>query len=156
AGQEKQGLQSVDPPREGLAPNQLLGQAVAAAAGLSRLAPEGATDGRADPRSPPQVPQRGGAVRPTVRLPGDRRAAARLVCPGVRGAVAGRRPGRGRRPVLPPPTHVRRTRTAVRQLGGEAGALAGSLAAGVALMVALPYWRDCLKFSGGGSLDEMR
>ena len=39
---------------------------------------------------------------------------------------------------------------------GEAGALAGSLAAGVALMVALPYWRDCLKFSGGGRLDEMR
>ncbi|MCI0642691.1 MAG: hypothetical protein L0Y72_13055 [Gemmataceae bacterium] len=39
---------------------------------------------------------------------------------------------------------------------GEAGVIAGSLAAGVAMMAALPYWRDCLKFSSGGRLDEMR
>jgi hypothetical protein len=39
---------------------------------------------------------------------------------------------------------------------GEAGVIAGSLADGVAVMVALPYWRDCLKFSAGGRLDEMR
>jgi hypothetical protein len=39
---------------------------------------------------------------------------------------------------------------------GEAGVLAGSLPAGLAVMIALPYWRDCLKFSAGGWLDEMR
>jgi len=39
---------------------------------------------------------------------------------------------------------------------GEAGVIAGSLAAGIAMMVALPYWRDCLKFSAGGRFEEMR
>jgi hypothetical protein len=39
---------------------------------------------------------------------------------------------------------------------GAAGVIAASPAAGVAMMIAVPYWRDCLKFSGGGKLDEMR
>ncbi len=39
---------------------------------------------------------------------------------------------------------------------GQAGTIAGSLAEGLAMMIALPYWRDCLKFSAGGSLPEMR
>jgi hypothetical protein len=39
---------------------------------------------------------------------------------------------------------------------GEAGVIAESLAAGVTMMAALPYWRDCLHFSGGGRLDVMR
>jgi hypothetical protein len=39
---------------------------------------------------------------------------------------------------------------------GEAGVIAGSLADGLAVMVALPYWRDCLKFSAGGRIDQMR
>src|SRR5262245_23060498 len=39
---------------------------------------------------------------------------------------------------------------------GKAGVIADSLAAGVAVMVALPYWRDCLKFAAGGRLDEVR
>jgi hypothetical protein len=39
---------------------------------------------------------------------------------------------------------------------GSAGVIASSLAEGVQMMVALPYWRDCLKFSGGGELSEMR
>ena len=32
---------------------------------------------------------------------------------------------------------------------------AASLAEGIPMMIALPYWRDCLKFSRG-NLDEMR
>lgn len=39
---------------------------------------------------------------------------------------------------------------------GEAGVIAGSLAEGLQMMIALPHWRDCLKFSGGGRLEEMR
>jgi len=39
---------------------------------------------------------------------------------------------------------------------GEAGVIANSLADGLAVMVALPYWRNCLKFSASGQLDEMR
>ena len=39
---------------------------------------------------------------------------------------------------------------------GQAGTIADSLAAGVQMMVALPYWRDCLKFSGGGDIREMQ
>jgi hypothetical protein len=38
---------------------------------------------------------------------------------------------------------------------GEAGTIASSLAEGMQLMIALPYWRDCLKFSGGGQVQEM-
>jgi hypothetical protein len=39
---------------------------------------------------------------------------------------------------------------------GRAGTIGNSLAEGMQLMVALPYWRDCLKFSGGGNIVEMR
>lgn len=39
---------------------------------------------------------------------------------------------------------------------GQAGTIASSLAEGMQLMIALPYWRDCLKFSGGGQFQEMR
>jgi hypothetical protein len=39
---------------------------------------------------------------------------------------------------------------------GEAGTIAPSLADGLAIMVALPYWRDCLKFSAGGDLKQMQ
>jgi hypothetical protein len=39
---------------------------------------------------------------------------------------------------------------------GEAGIIAHDLAAALQLMIQLPYWRDCLKFSGGGQLDEMQ
>jgi hypothetical protein len=39
---------------------------------------------------------------------------------------------------------------------GEAGLIATDLVAALDLIVGLPYWRDCLHFSAGGSLDEMR
>lgn len=39
---------------------------------------------------------------------------------------------------------------------GEAGAIARSFDEAFQTMAALPYWRDCLKFSAGGSLDTMR
>ncbi len=39
---------------------------------------------------------------------------------------------------------------------GQAGLIATTLAEALQLMVALPNWRDCLKFSGGGNLEEMR
>jgi len=39
---------------------------------------------------------------------------------------------------------------------GRAGTIGNSLAEGMQLMVPLPYWRDCLKFSGGGNIVEMR
>lgn len=39
---------------------------------------------------------------------------------------------------------------------GEAGCIAQSLPELIAMLLNLPYWRDLLKFSGGGSLDEMR
>jgi hypothetical protein len=39
---------------------------------------------------------------------------------------------------------------------GRAGIIAESFEAFIQLVVALPYWRDILKFSGGGDLAEMR
>ncbi|MBB6053152.1 hypothetical protein [Armatimonas rosea] len=39
---------------------------------------------------------------------------------------------------------------------GQAGVIASDLEEGIRLMVAYPYWRDLLKFSGGGKLKEMR
>lgn len=39
---------------------------------------------------------------------------------------------------------------------GQAGVLARDLEEGLRLMVAHPNWRDLLKFSGGGRLEEMR
>jgi hypothetical protein len=39
---------------------------------------------------------------------------------------------------------------------GQAGTIAYSLAEGVQTMIALPYWQDCLHFSGGGDIREMR
>jgi hypothetical protein len=39
---------------------------------------------------------------------------------------------------------------------GSAGVIATSLSEGIRMMIALPYWRDCLKFSGGGALGEMQ
>lgn len=38
---------------------------------------------------------------------------------------------------------------------GEAGLIAWNLAGSLDLILALPYWRDCLKFSAGGRLDAM-
>ena len=37
-----------------------------------------------------------------------------------------------------------------------AGVIAVSLADALSLFVAFPYWRDLLKFSGGGDLTEMK
>jgi hypothetical protein len=34
--------------------------------------------------------------------------------------------------------------------------IATDLVAALELIVAMPHWRDCLKLSAGGSLDEMR
>jgi hypothetical protein len=39
---------------------------------------------------------------------------------------------------------------------GRAGVIADSLTDGVRMMIALPTWRDCLQFSGGGKIKEMR
>jgi hypothetical protein len=39
---------------------------------------------------------------------------------------------------------------------GQAGTIAQSLAEGVQMLVALPHWQDCLKFSGGGDLRKMQ
>jgi hypothetical protein len=38
---------------------------------------------------------------------------------------------------------------------GQAGVIARNLEEGLRLIVAYPYWRDLLKFSGGGKLREM-
>lgn len=38
---------------------------------------------------------------------------------------------------------------------GQAGVIAHTIADALALMITLPYWQDCLKFSGGGKLAEM-
>lgn len=38
----------------------------------------------------------------------------------------------------------------------RAGVIGASLQEGMQIIVALPYWRDLLKFSGGGDLDEMK
>lgn len=39
---------------------------------------------------------------------------------------------------------------------GQAGIIARSLETGLSIIIDLPYWQDCLKFSGGGQLAEMR
>lgn len=39
---------------------------------------------------------------------------------------------------------------------GQTGLIAATLAEALQLIIALPYWRDCLKFSGGGNLEEMQ
>ena len=39
---------------------------------------------------------------------------------------------------------------------GQAGVIADSLMDGLRMMIALPTWRDCLQFSGGGQIAEMR
>jgi hypothetical protein len=39
---------------------------------------------------------------------------------------------------------------------GQAGTIGQSLASGLSTIIDLPYWMDCLKFSGGGQLAEMR
>jgi hypothetical protein len=39
---------------------------------------------------------------------------------------------------------------------GQAGVVANDMREGLALMVSMPGWRDVLKFSGRGRLDEMR
>ena len=39
---------------------------------------------------------------------------------------------------------------------GQAGVIADSLSEGIKMMIALPNWRDCLKFSGGGKVEEMK
>jgi hypothetical protein len=39
---------------------------------------------------------------------------------------------------------------------GEAGVVAGDLDAFIGLIVAMPYWRDVLHFSGNGKLEDMR
>lgn len=39
---------------------------------------------------------------------------------------------------------------------GQAGCLGGSLEEFFSIIAAVPHWRDCLKFSGGGLLEEMR
>jgi len=39
---------------------------------------------------------------------------------------------------------------------GQAGLIATTLSEALQLMIALPHWRNCLKFSGGGKLEEMQ
>jgi len=39
---------------------------------------------------------------------------------------------------------------------GQAGAIAADLPEAIQMIIALPYWQDCLKFSGGGALEEMK
>lgn len=39
---------------------------------------------------------------------------------------------------------------------GQAGIIGRSLASGLSTIIELPCWMDCLKFSGGGQLAEMR
>jgi hypothetical protein len=39
---------------------------------------------------------------------------------------------------------------------GRAGIIGKNLSEGLSIVVSLPYWEDCLKFSGGGQLTEMR
>jgi hypothetical protein len=39
---------------------------------------------------------------------------------------------------------------------GEAGIIAPDLSEALVLLIGLPYWRDCLKFSDNGDLDAMR
>ena len=39
---------------------------------------------------------------------------------------------------------------------GEAGVIAGSFHEGMQIIVDMPYWRDVLKFAGGGELEPMQ
>jgi len=39
---------------------------------------------------------------------------------------------------------------------GQSGRVASNLTEWLAILMAIPYWRDLLKFSGGGQVDEMR
>ena len=39
---------------------------------------------------------------------------------------------------------------------GQAGRIAENLTSLLAMLMAIPFWRDLLKFSGGGNLSEMR
>jgi hypothetical protein len=39
---------------------------------------------------------------------------------------------------------------------GRAGIIGKNLMEGLSIVVAMPYWEECLKFSGGGQLSEMR
>lgn len=39
---------------------------------------------------------------------------------------------------------------------GQSGIIAAALPEALQMIIALPYWRDCLKFSGGGDLAEMQ
>lgn len=39
---------------------------------------------------------------------------------------------------------------------GQGGPIAADLVQALQLVIGLPYWQDCLKFSAGGDLDEMR
>lgn len=39
---------------------------------------------------------------------------------------------------------------------GQAGLIADDLTAAMELIIGAPFWPDCLKFSAGGSLEEMR
>ena len=39
---------------------------------------------------------------------------------------------------------------------GQAGIIGRSLSEGLSIILKIPYWQDCLKFSGGGQLVEMR
>jgi hypothetical protein len=39
---------------------------------------------------------------------------------------------------------------------GQAGLIAADLTTALEMMVTLPYWLDCLKFSAGGQLEEMQ
>jgi hypothetical protein len=39
---------------------------------------------------------------------------------------------------------------------GQAGIIGPSLENGLSMIIDLPYWHDCLKFSGGGQIAEMR
>ncbi len=39
---------------------------------------------------------------------------------------------------------------------GQAGILGRNLGEGISVIIDIPFWQDCLKFSGGGNLEEMR
>lgn len=39
---------------------------------------------------------------------------------------------------------------------GQAGVIADTLAQALQLIIALPHWQDCIKFSGGGNLEQMQ
>lgn len=62
----------------------------------------------------------------------------------------------GGRFCLAPPADDYSGRLLYIESEGQAGVIAGSLSDGIRMMIALPNWRDCLKFSGGGKLEEMK